>query len=46
MFIHIYSTVKLSYVLSLILKHLMVEDIHFQLIYCIDQFAFDRITFD
>lgn len=40
-FIHIYSTVKVSYVFSLIPKYLMVEDTHFQL----DQLAFDRITF-
>ena len=41
MFTDTYSFIKLSYVLSPI----MMEDLHFQLIYCVDQFSLDQITF-
>lgn len=33
-FIDTYSSIKLSYVLSPIIEHIMIEDVHFQLIYC------------
>lgn len=39
MFIETYSSIKLSCILSLILKHMM-EDVCFQLIYCVDQITF------
>lgn len=39
------SFIKLSYVLSPIMKHIMMENLHFQLIYCVDHFALDQITF-
>lgn len=45
MFTDTYSFTKLSYVLSPIMEHIMMEDLHFQLIYCVDHFALDQITF-
>lgn len=45
MFTDTYSFIKLSYVLSPIMEPIMMEDLHFQLIYCVDQFALDQITF-
>ena len=44
-FIDTYSSIKLSYALSPIIEHIMMEDVHFQLIYCVDHFALDQITF-
>lgn len=45
MFTDTYSFIKLSYVLSPIMEHIRMEDLHFQLVYCVDQFALDQIAF-
>ena len=45
MFVDVYSAAKLSCVLSPTLKQLMMEDSHFLLTYCVEQFSLDHITF-